>query len=105
MLDTLVASDATGAWIVADAIPRVDRNVGEDWMETPHDHRPVEAPRVSQEEAAELLLRGEALVIDVRSPEEYRFSHAPGAINIPLRELADRLATLPNDRPIVTYCT
>lgn len=37
-----------------------------------------------------------ALVIDVRSPEEYRSGHAPGAMNIPLAELAD---TLPREVP------
>ncbi len=37
-----------------------------------------------------------ALVIDVRSPEEYRRGHAPGTRNLPLPELAD---TLPREVP------
>jgi phage shock protein E len=41
-------------------------------------------------------LQGGALVIDVRSPEEYRSGHVPGALNIPLAELAD---TLPREVP------
>jgi len=36
-------------------------------------------------------LQAGALVIDVRSPAEYRSGHAPGALNIPLPELADKL--------------
>jgi phage shock protein E len=32
-----------------------------------------------------------ALVIDVRSPEEFRGDHVPGALNIPLNELRERL--------------
>lgn len=70
-----------------------------------HDHQQVEAPRVSLEEAGQLDLEGKVLLVDVRTPEEYRFSHAPGAVNVPLRELSARLGTLPQDRPILTYCT
>jgi phage shock protein E len=32
-----------------------------------------------------------ALVIDVRSPEEFRSDHVPGAMNIPLNELRERI--------------
>jgi rhodanese-related sulfurtransferase len=74
-------------------------------MEEQHDHRHTDAPRISQEAAGRALLNGEVLVLDVRTPEEYRFSHAPGALNIPLRELEQRLDELPRDRPIITYCT
>lgn len=74
-------------------------------MEEQHVHTSVEAPRVSREEAARLLLEGKALFVDVRTPEEYRFSHAPGAINVPLREVEQRLASLPREQLIITYCT
>lgn len=46
---------------------------------------------VSEETARQHLAHG-ALVIDVRSPEEFRSAHVPDAINIPLGELR---ATLP----------
>jgi rhodanese-related sulfurtransferase len=55
----------------------------------------------------ELLLRmrdGDAVVLDVRPGPEYAGGHLPGAIHIPLEELADRLAELPRDREIVVYC-
>jgi len=74
-------------------------------MTTMHDHSQTEAPRISLEAAATVLLRNEALFLDVRTPEEYRFSHAPGAVNMPLQELLQRLPGLPKERPIVTYCT
>jgi rhodanese-related sulfurtransferase len=45
------------------------------------------------------------LVIDVRSAEEFRAGHLPDAQHIPIDELERRLAELPPDRPIVTYCT
>lgn len=44
------------------------------------------------------------LVIDVRAPEAYARGHLPGAVNIPMYVLAGRIHTLPNDRPIITYC-
>lgn len=43
-------------------------------------------------------------IIDVRSPESYAQSHLPTSINIPLAELAGKLATLPKDKTIVAYC-
>lgn len=56
---------------------------------------------------AELIRRrdtGEITLIDVRPREEYEAGHIPGAINIPVTELADRLAELPADHDIVAYC-
>lgn len=47
---------------------------------------------------------GEITLVDVRPRDEYEAGHIPGAINIPLAELADRLAELPVDHDIVAYC-
>lgn len=55
----------------------------------------------------ELLVRvraGHATVLDVRPREEYAAGHIPGAVSIPLEELADRLVELPADQEIVAYC-
>ncbi|MCD6321250.1 hypothetical protein J7L84_03280 [Candidatus Bipolaricaulota bacterium] len=46
----------------------------------------------------------DALVVDVRSPADYKSWHYPGAVNIPLAELPQRATELPKDRPIVLYC-
>ncbi len=46
----------------------------------------------------------DALVVDVRSPADYKTWHYPGAVNIPLAELPQRATELPKDRPIVLYC-
>ena len=43
-------------------------------------------------------------VIDVRSPEEWRRGHLPGAIHIPLALLPDRIAELDASAPIVMQC-
>ncbi len=46
----------------------------------------------------------ETLLLDVRTEREYGQGHLPGAINIPLDTLRDRLDELNKDRPIVEYC-
>jgi rhodanese-related sulfurtransferase/DNA-binding transcriptional ArsR family regulator len=47
---------------------------------------------------------GTVTVIDVRPAEEYTGGHIPGALSIPLDQLADRLADLPADTEVVAYC-
>lgn len=44
------------------------------------------------------------LLVDVRSPGEYRQGHIPGAINLDLQQLDRRLDEIPRDRPVVLYC-
>jgi rhodanese-related sulfurtransferase/DNA-binding transcriptional ArsR family regulator len=58
-------------------------------------------------ERGELLSRvrsGTAVVIDVRPTVEYEAGHIPGALSIPLADLPDRLAELPDSTEIVAYC-
>jgi hydroxyacylglutathione hydrolase len=43
-------------------------------------------------------------IIDVRSPEEWRRGHLPGAIHIPLALLPDRIGELDASSPIVMQC-
>jgi rhodanese-related sulfurtransferase/DNA-binding transcriptional ArsR family regulator len=55
----------------------------------------------------ELLRRaetGDVVVLDVRPAPEYAAAHLPGAVNIPLEQLEDRLAELPANREVVAYC-
>lgn len=59
---------------------------------------------VSREELLERVRSGRATVIDVRPAEEFAAGHIPGALSIPLDELADRLAELPAGQEIVAYC-
>lgn len=48
--------------------------------------------------------RGEVVVLDVRPVEEYRAGHIPGAVSIPVDELAARLDELPEGVEVVAYC-
>ena len=46
----------------------------------------------------------EAVVLDVREPQEYEHGHVPGAVNIPQADLASRLDEVPRDRPLLIIC-
>ena len=48
--------------------------------------------------------RGEVTLLDVRPPEEYAVAHIPGALSVPLPELAKRLSDLPKRQEVVAYC-
>jgi rhodanese-related sulfurtransferase len=52
-----------------------------------------------------LQANAQAQVVDVREPTEYTAGHIPGAINIPLRTLAQHLDQIERDRPVVLYCS
>jgi ArsR family transcriptional regulator len=55
-------------------------------------------------ELVERLREGGVTLLDVRPEDEYGLGHLPGALNIPLRELKQRLSELPRDHEIVAYC-
>ena len=43
-------------------------------------------------------------LLDVRTQDEFALGSLPGAVNIPLDELRDRMSELPKDRMIYTFC-
>jgi phage shock protein E len=45
-----------------------------------------------------------AMIIDVRTPDEFRDGAYPGAVNIPVSNLGARLAEIPKDKSVVLYC-
>jgi rhodanese-related sulfurtransferase len=60
---------------------------------------PIDRERVQE------LVSGGAALIDTLPEKDYRDSHLPGAVNVPLKRLdATSAASLPRDRPIVVYC-
>lgn len=56
-------------------------------------------------EAREALDAGVATFIDVRSVRSFETSHIPGALSIPLLELANRVQEIDSEQTIITYCT
>ncbi len=62
--------------------------------------------RVSDEDltkAREAVKNG-AIIVDVRTPQEYKEKHIPGAINLPIEEIMKNNINLQKDKEIVLYC-
>ncbi|NOZ58375.1 MAG: rhodanese-like domain-containing protein [Euryarchaeota archaeon] len=60
---------------------------------------------ISVEEAAELVRGGSAILLDVRTPQEYHAEHVEGARWIPLDELPERLDELDREKVILAcFC-
>ena len=56
-------------------------------------------------EALERRDRGEAVLIDVRSPQAYAEGHIPGALSIPSSEIEERAAEIRKmGRLPILYC-
>ncbi|MGI4740630.1 MAG: molybdopterin-synthase adenylyltransferase MoeB [Janthinobacterium lividum] len=65
----------------------------------------VPTPSLTAQELQALLAAPEPpLLLDVRSRLEYQRRHLPGALLLPLPELAARAAEVPRTRPVVVYC-
>ena len=64
-------------------------------------------PRVTAEEAKAAVDSGAAVIVDVRSKEDYEASHIASALFIPLCEFESNIAGLDLDKEqwIITYCT
>lgn len=78
------------AWVLASPIPALAAD-----------------PGITQGQLMEGLTNGNAPpVIDVRTPDEYRAGHVPGAVNIPLQEFQQRFGELSTyrDKEVVLYC-
>jgi len=51
------------------------------------------------------LLAAGALIVDVRTPEEFKSGHVQGSINIPLDQITSKLSMLKNKNvPIIAVC-
>jgi glyoxylase-like metal-dependent hydrolase (beta-lactamase superfamily II)/rhodanese-related sulfurtransferase len=62
--------------------------------------------RVSAQVAADRVAAQQPtpLIVDVRAPLERQQKRIPGSVGIPLTQLAERLAELPADRPLLVHC-
>jgi rhodanese-related sulfurtransferase len=99
---SLAADDVAGLW---DQLRRVahelrpQTEVARRAYLGPEDTDAVDTPELLRR-----LETGDAVVLDVRPAAEYAGGHLPGAVHIPLEELADRLAELPTGPEVVAYC-
>ncbi|MET8969716.1 ArsR/SmtB family transcription factor [Streptomyces hydrogenans] len=65
---------------------------------------PDAGAELTREELRARVAAGSVVVLDVRPVEEYLAGHIPGAVSIPVDELASRVAELPEKTEIVVYC-
>jgi ArsR family transcriptional regulator len=59
---------------------------------------------VTREQLLTMIKDGTVTVLDVRPEDEFQLGHIPGAVNMPVERLSERLAELPKDREVVAYC-
>ncbi len=88
------------------ALGRVgERNVaGVSRVMTDYFHARDALEALSRTELISRLRDGLVTVLDVRPEDEFALGHLPGAINIPLSELKDRLGELSAEREVIAYC-
>lgn len=58
---------------------------------------------VGMDEARSKIEQG-AVLLDVRTLQEYSFKHLPGAVNIPLYDIREAMKTMDKDLEYITYC-
>ena len=56
------------------------------------------------QQASAALATGDAVLLDVREPWEWEELRIPGAVLIPLAELATRVDEVPADREVYVHC-
>lgn len=89
----MIGLDRAAGWFPASAL---DAAIGAEG-------RAGQVPDV-QPDALEAVLSSGAELVDVRNSSEYAAGHLPGAANLPLGRLMERLDELPRDRPLVVHC-
>lgn len=82
----------------------------EDVVNVPDEHDAAglpypDVPRISVAETRERFDEGTAIIVDVRSAQNYAEAHIPDALSLPLAELQSRYQELPRAAEIITYCT
>jgi 3-mercaptopyruvate sulfurtransferase SseA len=92
---------AAGAGLQKESARQASSTTGAQTQPTPADG----VRRVTVEELRAGLEKGTAVVVDVRSTEQYKTGHIKGARSVPGDELASRVKELPKDKLIVFYCS
>ena len=67
-------------------------------------HRMGRINRISAQVAQELIQEQQALLLDVRRPDEYAAGNIPSSYNLPLQSLRQNLQRIPTDRPLLVHC-
>ena len=66
--------------------------------------RRMVGPRVDNHGATRLINDQGAILVDVRSSNEFAAGHLPQARNIPVADIEKRAGELPAGKPVILYC-
>ncbi len=58
---------------------------------------------VGREDLHRLTEHG-AQLVEVLPADDYDWAHLPGAVNLPLKQLAENTGQLDRSRPVIVYC-
>jgi membrane protein DedA with SNARE-associated domain/rhodanese-related sulfurtransferase len=78
------------------------------WWERRRFYSALDMARIGVDELyAQMQSESPPIVVDVRSPtaQELQLQRIPGALHVPVHEVAARVGSLPRDREIIFYCT
>ena len=59
---------------------------------------------IKQVSPRELDQKKGMMLLDVRTDEEYKKGHIPGAVHVPLADIGDKIKKLKKDKELVVYC-
>jgi rhodanese-related sulfurtransferase len=98
--EALVSDNKRNATVIMKTDGRLLRLNKTDFIEL------LKAPLINQLTfpAAQQLVQNGAIWMDVRFPSEYKFDHIPGAVNVPLNELRNRINELDKGKQYIVYC-
>lgn len=78
-----------------------DPNVFDSWKRSGREMGRID--KVAVDEVADAARQGRIQIVDVRGASEWEAGHIPGAINVPLGLIPDRLAEIPSGR-LAVHC-
>ncbi len=61
-------------------------------------------PAVTTLQATQLINGRNAVVVDVRTPQEFATGSLPGARNVPVDKLGEKLPDFKKDKPVIVVC-
>jgi rhodanese-related sulfurtransferase len=64
----------------------------------------VAGPALSTLQATQLINARNAVVVDVRTPQEFATGSLPGARNVPVDKVDEKLRDIKKDKPLIVVC-
>ena len=62
------------------------------------------AKQIGVQDAVKLSNAQDGLFLDIRTAEHFKAGHVPQSRNVPAADIANKLGSLPKDKPIIVVC-